>query len=95
MIDTPSIFKLIRKTAALVRPRPTKSCDGSGTGHDHVVEAELTRVSSSFVYYETLKRELKTKPIYEFRCDERLKTKVEESTRLSCTLYLKVWFGLL
>ena len=38
------------------------------------------------VYYESLKRELKTKPIYEFRCDERLKTKVEESTRLACTL---------
>ena len=38
------------------------------------------------VYYEPLKRELKTKPIYEFRCDERLKTKVEESTRLACTL---------
>ena len=31
-------------------------------------------------------RELKTKPIYEFRCDERLKTKVEESTRLACTV---------
>ena len=40
----------------------------------------------SFVYYESLKRELKTKPMYEFRCDERLKTKVEESKRLVCTL---------
>ena len=39
-----------------------------------------------FVYYESLKRELKTKTIYGFRCDERLKTKVEESTRLTCTL---------
>ena len=38
------------------------------------------------VCYESLKRELKTKPIYEFRCDERLKTKVEESTHLACTL---------
>ena len=38
-----------------------------------------------FVYYESLKRELKTKPIHEFRYDERLKTKVEESTRLECT----------
>ena len=28
------------------------------------------------VYYESLKRELKTKPIYEFRCDERLQTKL-------------------
>ena len=38
------------------------------------------------VYYESLKRELKTKTIYGFRCDERLKTKVEESTLLACTL---------
>ena len=38
------------------------------------------------VYYESLKRELKTKTIYGFRCDERLKTKVEEPTRLACTL---------
>ena len=37
------------------------------------------------VYYESLKRELKTKPIYECRSDERLKTRVEESTRLACT----------
>ena len=39
-----------------------------------------------FVYYESLKRELKTKPIYEFRCDETLQTKSEEFTRLTCTL---------
>ena len=37
------------------------------------------------VYYESLKGELQTKSIYEFRCDERLKTRVEESTRLVCT----------
>ena len=36
------------------------------------------------VYYELLKRELKTKPINECRCDERLQTRVEESTRLTC-----------
>jgi hypothetical protein len=30
------------------------------------------------VYYESMKRELKTRPIYECRCDERLKTKGEE-----------------
>ena len=35
------------------------------------------------VYYESLMRELKTKAIYGFRCDESLKTKVEESTRLN------------
>ena len=37
------------------------------------------------VYYESIKRELKTRPIYECRCDERLKTKTEESTRLVYT----------
>ncbi len=30
-----------------------------------------------FVYYESLKRKIKTKPIYEFRCDERLQTKID------------------
>jgi hypothetical protein len=37
------------------------------------------------VYYESMKRELKTRPMYECRCDERLKTKDEESTRLTYT----------
>ena len=41
------------------------------------------------VYYEFIKRELKTKLVYECRCDERLKTKVEESTRLSCNDYTR------
>jgi hypothetical protein len=35
------------------------------------------------VYYESIKRELKIKPIYECRCDERLQTK--RFTRLSYT----------
>jgi hypothetical protein len=39
-----------------------------------------------FVYYE--KREIKTRPIYECRCDERLKTKPEKSTRLAYTGFL-------
>jgi hypothetical protein len=39
----------------------------------------------SDVYYETLKRELKTRPINVCRCDERLKSKAEESTRLTYT----------
>ncbi len=38
-----------------------------------------------FVYYESIKRELKTEPMYECQCDERLKSRVEESTRLTCT----------
>ena len=37
------------------------------------------------VYYESLKRELKTKTTYGYRCDERLKTNVKESTRLGYT----------
>ena len=35
-----------------------------------------------------MKRELKTRPIYECRCDERLKTKDEESTFLVYTLLI-------
>ena len=38
-----------------------------------------------FVYYESIKRELKIKPICECECNERLKTKAEESTRLTYT----------
>jgi hypothetical protein len=30
-----------------------------------------------------MKREVKTRPMYECRCDERLKTKDEESTHLT------------
>ena len=37
------------------------------------------------VYYESIKRELKTRPIYECQTDERLKTIPEESTRLVYT----------
>jgi hypothetical protein len=37
------------------------------------------------VYCESIKRELKRRLIYEYRCDERLKTKNEESTRLTYT----------
>ena len=37
------------------------------------------------VYYESIKREVKIEPIYECPCDERLKSKGEESTRLAET----------
>jgi hypothetical protein len=37
------------------------------------------------VYHATIKRDPKIKPNFECRCDERLKTKTEESTRLSDT----------
>ncbi len=44
-----------------------------------------TNIEKCFVYYESIKRELKRRPLYECRCDERLKTKVEGSTRLTYT----------
>jgi hypothetical protein len=37
------------------------------------------------VYYESIKRELKRRLINEYQCDERLKTKNEESTLLTDT----------
>ena len=42
---------------------------------------------TSFVYYESIKRELKKRCIivYECRCDERLQTKTKEFTHLSYT----------
>ena len=43
------------------------------------------------VYYESIKRESKTRRIYEGRCDERLKTKADESTRLAYTTHF--WLG--
>ena len=56
-----------------------------GLGMGIATQVYYYRTTINFVYYESLKREVKTKPIYEFRCDERLKTKVEESTRLVYT----------
>ncbi len=38
-----------------------------------------------FVYYESIKRKLKIKGIYECRCYERLQTKTKEFTRLAYT----------
>ena len=40
---------------------------------------------SFFVYYESIKREIKIRCIYECRCDERLQTKTKEFTRLAYT----------
>ena len=37
------------------------------------------------VYYESIKRELKIRPIYECQCDERLQTKGKEFKRLGYT----------
>jgi hypothetical protein len=41
--------------------------------------------NATVVYYESIKRKLKIKCIYECRCDERLQTATKEFTRLSYT----------
>ena len=43
---------------------------------------EIKPISEEFVYYESIDRELKRRPTYEYRCDERLKTKSVGSTLL-------------
>jgi hypothetical protein len=43
------------------------------------------RLEHVTVYYESIKRERKRRLMYEYRCDERLKTKTEEFTRLTDT----------
>ena len=46
--------------------------------------AVLSRIRI-FFYYETIKRELNTRLIYECRCDEKLKDKDEGSRHLTYT----------
>ena len=70
MIGVSSIFKLTHRATVLARVVPS-------------FPLSFERI---VVYYESFKRESKSKTIYGFRCDERLKTKVEESTRLTSTL---------
>ena len=55
---------------------PTRSSDSQKLKNFFLEKSVLV------VYYESIKRELKTKLIYECRCDERLKTRVEESDDL-------------
>jgi hypothetical protein len=58
-------------------------CDLEEIGKPSIFKfTSKTVYSTLVVYYEVLKRELKRRPIYEFRCDERLKDKTEGSTRL-------------
>ncbi len=45
------------------------------------------RSTCSFVYNESIKRDLKIRLIHEYRYDERLKTKNDESTLLSRVVY--------
>jgi hypothetical protein len=45
----------------------------------------MTWLCSFFIMNESIKRELKTRLVYECRYDERLKTKDEKSVRLTYT----------
>ncbi len=49
--------------------------------HDHTVRKKPCLV----VYYESIKREIKIKPVYKCRCDERLQTKTKRFTLFSYT----------
>ena len=65
--------------------RTPRAC--SGTGHWWIALAELLKLQRNgqfpdelIVYYESIKRELKIRGIYECRCDERLQTKTKRFT---------------
>ncbi len=56
------------------------------TPHAHTIPRCVYYSSPGFfVYYELIKRELNKRLIFECRCDTRLKSKTEGSTRLSYT----------
>ena len=59
----------------------------SGSGHGDVVQDELKKNGLIVVCYESIKREVKRRPIYECRSDERIETKTEESTRRLFVVY--------
>ncbi len=46
---------------------------------------KVSSESGEVVYYESIKRELKIRGVYECRCDERLQTKPKEFKRLAYT----------
>ena len=55
------------------------------TPFEHRGNFRFLTVYMSVVYYESIKRKLKIKCIYECRCYERLQTKTKEFTRLTYT----------
>ena len=52
-----------------------------------------TRIHFVIVYYESIKRELKIRGIYECRCDERLLTKIKRFRRLPYTGFFSSFFS--
>ena len=78
------MLRLTRKTESLVRVFPTFSMSSVYLSRLPVCLFVSPR-SLGFVSYESINREVKTRPIYECRCDERLNTTAEESTCLGYT----------
>jgi hypothetical protein len=72
-----SFFFIFTPTCYLLPPSPT----GFPLGNVLSVSPPGIFV----VYYESIKRELKIRCIYECRCDERLQTKTKDFTRLTHT----------
>ena len=69
-------------SARYLRPRGGNEICSVGRTH---LGGDWEWDTQGVVYYEWMKRELKIRPIYECRFDERLKTKSEESTLLVYT----------
>ena len=55
---------------------------GGGRRGNCVLRIGVSSMYAYVVYYESIKRELQRTLIYEYRCDERLKTKNEESVEM-------------
>jgi hypothetical protein len=51
-------------------------------------EAIDIQEKKNFVYYESIRRDLKRRPMYECRCDEKLEIKSEGSIHLTYTGFL-------
>ena len=81
----PLIFSVIHSATTLTRMLSTfdLSCE------EYVARLKwnwtLVLTEELFVYYESIKRELNKRLIFECRCDARLKAKAEGSTRLAYT----------
>ena len=67
-----------------IETRLTSETPVSGMG-EYASVMYRTHINTLFVYYESIKRELKIRSIYECRSDERLQTKTKEFTRLTYT----------
>ena len=60
------------------------------SGNGESTDSEVTSLLSytMFVYYESTKRDLNKRLIFDSRCDTRLKGKVEGCTRLTYTMWI-------